>query len=121
MFFFHFFPPPPQCFSFSLPALALKQSPDAVIRQGQSVNLSCSEKKTTSTVMYWYKLPLVKDSRLTLVVSALQNGKASVEEDFQSHYKSSNIEGDRMTLFINQAFLNDSGMFYCAETQCLGC
>lgn len=87
------------------------------------MNLSCSEKKSSSTVMYWYKLPLGKDSGLILVASALAGGAANVEKDLQSRFKSSKIQGDRMTLLIEHAFLNDSGMYYCAEseTQWLGC
>ncbi|KAK4828592.1 hypothetical protein QYF61_000044 [Mycteria americana] len=97
-------------------ALALEQSLDTVIRQGQSVNLSCSKKQSSSTAMYWYKLTLGKDSRLILVASALEGAKANVEDDFKSHFKSSEIQGDRMTLLIEHAFLNDSGTYYCAET-----
>lgn len=54
---------------------------------------------------------------------ALEGGKANVEEDLQSHFKSSKIQGDRMTLLIEHAFLNDSGTYYCgeSETQWLDC
>uniref|UniRef100_A0A663FFN2 Ig-like domain-containing protein n=1 Tax=Aquila chrysaetos chrysaetos TaxID=223781 RepID=A0A663FFN2_AQUCH len=98
-------------------------SPDTVIRQGQSTNLSCSEKKSSNTVMYWFKLPLGKDSRLILVASAIEGTKANVEEEFRSRFSSSEIQGDSVTLLIQRAFLNDSGMYYCAEseTQWLGC
>lgn len=115
--------PLPQRSSFSLPVLALEQSPDTVIRQGQSTNLSCSEKKSSSTAMYWYKLPLGKDSRLTLVASAIEGTKANVEEEFRSRFSSSEIQRDSVTLLIERAFLNDSGTYYCAEseTQWLGC
>uniref|UniRef100_A0A8C8AT51 Ig-like domain-containing protein n=1 Tax=Otus sunia TaxID=257818 RepID=A0A8C8AT51_9STRI len=94
-----------------------------LIRQGQSTNLSCSKKKSISTAMHWYRLPLGKDSRLVLVASALEAGKATVEEDLRSHLKSSEIQGDKITLLIEHAFLNDSGTYYCAEseTQWLGC
>uniref|UniRef100_A0A8C3KD32 Ig-like domain-containing protein n=1 Tax=Calidris pygmaea TaxID=425635 RepID=A0A8C3KD32_9CHAR len=106
-----------------IPALSLEQSPDRVIRQGQSVNLSCSKRKSASYSLFWYKLPLGKDSRLILVASAIPGGKADVEEDFRSRLKSSGIEGDGMTLSIEHAFLNDSGTYFCAEseTQWLGC
>ncbi|CAM9648389.1 unnamed protein product [Bubo scandiacus] len=100
-------------------ALALEQSPDTVIRQGQSTNLSCSKKKSSSTAMHWYRLPLGKDSRLVLVASALEAGKATIEEDLRSHFKSSEIQGDKITLLIEHAFLNDSGMYYCTESQAL--
>ncbi|PKU28631.1 t cell receptor beta [Limosa lapponica baueri] len=116
----------PSCFLVAMlapMALALEQSPDTVIRQGQSVNLSCSKKKSNNRAMYWYKLPLGKDSRLTLAIYAFEGGKADVEEEFRSHLKSSGIQGDGMTLSIEHAFLNDSGTYYCAEseTQWLGC
>uniref|UniRef100_A0A663M746 Ig-like domain-containing protein n=1 Tax=Athene cunicularia TaxID=194338 RepID=A0A663M746_ATHCN len=112
--FFHFFL---LSVSFSLPALALEQSPDTVIEQGQSTNLSCSKKKSTSTAMHWYRLPLGKDSRLVLIASAVQAGKATVEVDLRSHFKCSEIQGDKITLLIDHAFLNDSGMYYCAESE----
>ena len=107
----------PHCSSFSLPALALEQSPDTVIRQGESVSLSCSKKKSGSTYMCWYKLPLEKDSGLVLVVSVYQGAKATVEEDFRCRVKGSEIQGDGMTLSIEHAFLNDSGTYYCAESE----
>ena len=107
----------PHCSSFSLPALALEQSPDTVIRQGESVSLSCSKKKSNTRNMYWYKLPLEKNSGLILVASALEGVKATVEENFQSHVKGSEIQGDGMTLSIEHAFLNDSGTYYCAESE----
>uniref|UniRef100_A0A8C4TQ97 Ig-like domain-containing protein n=1 Tax=Falco tinnunculus TaxID=100819 RepID=A0A8C4TQ97_FALTI len=104
-------------------SLALEQSPDTVIKQGQSVNLTCSKKSSSSVAVYWYKMPLGKDTRLIPVAHALERGKANVEEDFQSRFKSSGIQGDGMTLLIEHAFLNDSGTYYCAEneTQWLGC
>lgn len=73
--------------------------------------------------MSWYKMPLGNDSRMILVASAIMGAKAEVEENFHSHVKSSEIQGDRMELLIEHAFLNDSGTYYCAEneTQWLGC
>uniref|UniRef100_A0A8C5TC41 Ig-like domain-containing protein n=1 Tax=Malurus cyaneus samueli TaxID=2593467 RepID=A0A8C5TC41_9PASS len=98
-------------------SLALEQSPDMVIREGQSVNLECSKKKSSSIVMYWYWLPLGKDSRLTQLVTAIQRGNPVVEKDFESRFKSSKIQGDSITLSIEHAFLNDSGTYYCAESE----
>uniref|UniRef100_A0A8B9QLL8 Immunoglobulin V-set domain-containing protein n=1 Tax=Anas platyrhynchos TaxID=8839 RepID=A0A8B9QLL8_ANAPL len=43
--------------------------------------------------------------------------KASVEAAFQSHFTSSGIQGDGMTLSTEGAFLNDSGIYYCAESE----
>lgn len=87
------------------------------------MNLTCSKKKSSSSAMYWYKLPLGKDSGLILVAFAVQGSKANVEEDFQRRFKSSEIQGDGMALLLEHAFLNDSGVYYCAEseTQWLGC
>ena len=73
------------------------------------MSLSCSKKSSSSTAACWYKLPLEKDSRLVLVASALEGGKTNVEEALQSHFKSSEIQGDRMALLIEHAFLNGSG------------
>uniref|UniRef100_A0A8C6Z7L9 Ig-like domain-containing protein n=1 Tax=Nothoprocta perdicaria TaxID=30464 RepID=A0A8C6Z7L9_NOTPE len=106
----------PQSFSISLPGWALKQSPDTVTQQGQTVSLSCSEKISSNIAMYWFKQSLGKDSRLILVVSAVQGSKATIEEEFQSRFQSSEIQGDSLTLFIDQASLNDSGTYYCAES-----
>ncbi|KAF2983756.1 hypothetical protein EK904_003856 [Melospiza melodia maxima] len=37
-----------------------------VIKEGQSVNLECSNKKSSSPAMYWYLLPRVKNSSWAL-------------------------------------------------------
>lgn len=81
------------------------------------MSLTCSKMKSSSTVMYWYKMPLGNGSGLILVVTALKVGKASVEAAFQSHFTSSDIQGDGMTLSTEGAFLNDSGIYYCAESE----
>uniref|UniRef100_A0A8D2P126 Ig-like domain-containing protein n=1 Tax=Zosterops lateralis melanops TaxID=1220523 RepID=A0A8D2P126_ZOSLA len=99
------------------PVLALEQSSDLVINEGQSVNLECSEKKSSNTVMYWYMLPSQKNSRLTQLVTAVVGAKAEVEKGFEDHFKSSDIKGDSITLSIEHAFLNDSGTYYCAESE----
>ncbi|XP_032941586.1 uncharacterized protein LOC117010747 isoform X4 [Catharus ustulatus] len=95
--------------------LALEQSPDMVIKEGQSVNVECSKKKSSSTAMYWFMLPAEKNSSLTLLASAIEGGNAAVEKGFESHFKSSKIKGDSITLSMERAFLNDSGTYYCAE------
>uniref|UniRef100_A0A8C6Z7Z7 Immunoglobulin V-set domain-containing protein n=1 Tax=Nothoprocta perdicaria TaxID=30464 RepID=A0A8C6Z7Z7_NOTPE len=53
---------------------------------------------------------------LILVVSAVQGSKATIEEEFQSRFQSSEIQGDSLNLFIDQVSLNDSGTYYCAES-----
>ncbi|RMC07557.1 hypothetical protein DUI87_17031 [Hirundo rustica rustica] len=97
--------------------VALEQSPDMVIKEGQSVNLECSQKKSSNTAMYWFMRPSGKNSSLTLVVTAIVGGNAAVEKGFESHFKSSDIKGDSITLTIERAFLNDSGTYYCAESE----
>lgn len=86
-----------------------------VIKEGQSVNVECSKKKSSSTAMYWFMLPAEKNSSLTLLASAFEGGNAAVEKGFESHFKSSKIKGDSITLSMERAFLNDSGTYYCAE------
>lgn len=86
-----------------------------VIKEGQSVNVECSKKKSSSTAMYWFMLPAEKNSSLTLLASAIERGSASVEKGFESQFKSSKIKGDSITLSIEHAFLNASGTYYCAE------
>lgn len=81
------------------------------------MNLTCSKMKSSSIVMLWYKMPLGNGSGLIAVVTAIKGSKASVEAAFQSHFKSSDIQGDGMTLSILGAFLNDSGIYYCAESE----
>uniref|UniRef100_A0A8B9UFJ3 Ig-like domain-containing protein n=1 Tax=Anas zonorhyncha TaxID=75864 RepID=A0A8B9UFJ3_9AVES len=97
--------------------LALEQSPDTVIWQGEKMNVICSKMKSSSTVMYWYKMPLGNGSGMILMVTAIKGVKASVEAAFQSHFMSSDIQGDGMTLSTEGAFLNDSGIYYCAESE----
>ncbi|XP_063006382.1 uncharacterized protein LOC134414987 [Melospiza melodia melodia] len=109
----------PCCFFVAMLAplvLALEQSPDMVIKEGQSVNLECSQKKSSSSVMYWYLLPSEKNSSLTQLVYAVEGANAVVEKGFESHFKSSKIKGDSIILSIEHAFLNDSGTYYCAES-----
>ncbi|XP_039910467.1 immunoglobulin superfamily member 3-like [Hirundo rustica] len=108
----------PCCFLVAVLAplvVALEQSPDMVIKEGQSVNLECSQKKSSSTAMYWFMRPSGKNSSLTLLASAIERSNAAVEKGFESHFKSSDIKGDSITLTIERAFLNDSGTYYCAE------
>ncbi|KAM4788458.1 uncharacterized protein ACIQIH_002568 [Cyanocitta cristata] len=110
----------PCCFFVAMLAplvLALEQSPDMVIKEGQSVKVECSKKKSTSSAMYWYMLPSGKNSSLTLLASAIQGSNAAVEKEFENHFKSSNIKGDSITLSIDHAFLNHSGTYFCAENE----
>uniref|UniRef100_A0A674H9V1 Immunoglobulin V-set domain-containing protein n=1 Tax=Taeniopygia guttata TaxID=59729 RepID=A0A674H9V1_TAEGU len=71
------------------------------------------------TAMYWFVRHSKKNSSLTLLASAIEGGNAAVEKGFESHFKSSKIKGDSITLSIEHAFLNDSGTYYCAESAAL--
>ncbi|RMC07556.1 hypothetical protein DUI87_17030 [Hirundo rustica rustica] len=99
------------------PVVALEQSPDMVVKEGQSVNLECSQMKSSSTTLYWFMRPSEKNSSLTQLAFAIEGGNAEVEKGFESHFKSSDIKGDSITLTIERAFLNDSGTYYCAESE----
>lgn len=57
------------------------------------------------------------------MASVYQGSKADVEKDFKDRFKNSEIQGDGMTLLIEHAFVDDSGTYYCAEseTQWLSC
>uniref|UniRef100_A0A8C3J7I2 Ig-like domain-containing protein n=1 Tax=Calidris pygmaea TaxID=425635 RepID=A0A8C3J7I2_9CHAR len=58
--------------SLLFPGQALQQSPDTVVREGDSVTLNCSQKKNPFSDMYWYKLPTGKDTTLQLVVYSVE-------------------------------------------------
>uniref|UniRef100_A0A8C3QLQ3 Ig-like domain-containing protein n=1 Tax=Cyanoderma ruficeps TaxID=181631 RepID=A0A8C3QLQ3_9PASS len=105
------------CISAGLLLSSLEQSPDMVIKEGQSVNLECSKKKSSYRAMYWYMRASQKNSSLTQLVYAYEGAKAVVEKGFEGHFKSSDIKGDSITLSIEHAFLNDSGTYYCAESE----
>ncbi|XP_036236751.1 uncharacterized protein LOC118685356 [Molothrus ater] len=110
----------PCCFFVAMLAplvLALEQSPDMVIKEGQSVNLECSKKKSSNRAMYWFLQPSEKNSSLTQLAYAFEGLNAEVEKGFERHFKSSKIEGDSISLSIEHAFLNDSGTYYCAESE----
>ncbi|XP_063249498.1 uncharacterized protein LOC134548527 [Prinia subflava] len=110
----------PSCFFVAMLAplvLALEQSPDMVIKEGQSVKLECSKMKSISTAMAWFLLPSEKNSSMTQMVYAYEGSTAAVEKGFEGHFKSSDIKGDSITLSIDHAFLNDSGTYYCAESE----
>lgn len=81
------------------------------------MSLTCSKMNPSYYTMYWYKMPLGNGSGMILMVTAVKGAKASVEAAFQSHFMSSDIQGDGMTLSTEGAFLNDSGIYYCAESE----
>lgn len=117
---------PPTCLtshvSFLLfPGQALQQSPDTIVRVGDSVTLNCSEKGNAIMTMYWYKLPMGKDASLQLVVYAVEGGAAEIEKEFKNHVQSNGTKDNSLSVRIDHALLNDSGTYFCAnqDTQCL--
>uniref|UniRef100_A0A8C3J4U6 Ig-like domain-containing protein n=1 Tax=Calidris pygmaea TaxID=425635 RepID=A0A8C3J4U6_9CHAR len=97
---------------------ALQQSPDTVVREGDSVTLNCSQKGSTFSAMYWYKLPTGKDATLQLVVYSVEGGRADIEKEFRNHFQSNGAKGYRLSVEIDYALLNDSGTYFCAKADC---
>ncbi|XP_068257878.1 M1-specific T cell receptor beta chain-like [Nyctibius grandis] len=94
---------------------ALQQSPDTVVRVGDSVTLNCSQKGNAFSAMYWYKLPMGKDATLQLVVYSVEGGVAEIEKKFINHFQSNGTKGNSLSVEIDHALLNDSGTYFCAE------
>ncbi|XP_059680044.1 T cell receptor beta constant 2 [Gavia stellata] len=94
---------------------ALQQSPDTVVRVGDSVTLNCSQEGNAFSNMYWYKLPMGKDATLQLVVHSVEGGKADIEKEFRNHFQSNGTKDYCLSVKIDHALLNDSGTYFCAE------
>uniref|UniRef100_A0A8C3JL99 Immunoglobulin V-set domain-containing protein n=1 Tax=Calidris pygmaea TaxID=425635 RepID=A0A8C3JL99_9CHAR len=65
------------CFSLREPGCWLSYRTYTVVREGDSVTLNCSQKGSTFTAMYWYKLPTGKDATLQLVCSTFGLAESS--------------------------------------------
>ncbi|KAF2988475.1 hypothetical protein EK904_013650 [Melospiza melodia maxima] len=65
--------------------------------------------------MYWYKLPMEKDTRMQLVVYSVEGGKADIEKEFQNRFQSSGTRNNHLAVQIQHALLNDTGTYFCAE------
>ncbi|KAK4828593.1 hypothetical protein QYF61_000045 [Mycteria americana] len=94
---------------------ALQQSPDMAVRVGDSVTLSCSQKGSAFSTMYWYKLSKGKDATLQLIVQSVEGGTASIEKEFSNHFQSNGTKGSRLSVEIGHALLNASGTYFCAK------
>lgn len=97
------------------PGHAVQQSPDTVVRVGESVILNCAKKQSVFSAMYWYKLPVGKDTTLQLVVYSVEGGVAEIEKEFRNRFQSNGTKGNRLSVEIDYALLNDSGTYFCAE------
>uniref|UniRef100_A0A8C6ZAL1 Ig-like domain-containing protein n=1 Tax=Nothoprocta perdicaria TaxID=30464 RepID=A0A8C6ZAL1_NOTPE len=101
--------------AFLLGGLAIQQTPDTVVRVGDSLTLSCSQEGSPFAGMYWYKLPVENDARLQLVVYSLEGGKAEFEKVFENHFQSNGTKHSRLSMEIDRALVNDSGTYFCAK------
>uniref|UniRef100_A0A8C3K3H6 Ig-like domain-containing protein n=1 Tax=Calidris pygmaea TaxID=425635 RepID=A0A8C3K3H6_9CHAR len=108
----------PPISSLLFPGQALQQSPDTVVREGDSVTLNCSQKGSTFSYMYWYKVPTGKDATLQLVVYSVEGGRADIEKEFRNHFQSNGAKGYRLSVEIDYTLLNDSGTYFCAKADC---
>ncbi|KAF2981688.1 hypothetical protein EK904_011078, partial [Melospiza melodia maxima] len=94
---------------------ALQQSPDTVVRVGDTVTLQCSASGKTFVNMYWYKSPKEKECRMQLVVHSVEGGKADIEKEFQNRFQSNGTRNNHLAVQIQHALLNDTGTYFCAE------
>uniref|UniRef100_A0A8V0ZUM1 T cell receptor beta variable 6-5 n=1 Tax=Gallus gallus TaxID=9031 RepID=A0A8V0ZUM1_CHICK len=94
---------------------ALQQTPDMIVRLGDSLTLNCSHKESGNWNMFWYKLPVGKNTTLQLIVRSLVGNKAEFEEEFKSRFQSSGTKGNSLSMAIDHVLLNDSGTYFCAK------
>ncbi|KAL2311224.1 hypothetical protein Nmel_002917 [Mimus melanotis] len=94
---------------------ALQQSPDTVVRVGDSVTLECSASAKNYIHLYWYKLPVEKNARMQLVVYSMEGRKADIEKEFQNRFQSNGTKNNHLSVKIDHALLNDTGTYFCAE------
>ncbi|XP_032941631.1 uncharacterized protein LOC117010747 isoform X9 [Catharus ustulatus] len=94
---------------------ALQQSPDTVVRVGDSVTLECSGSGNAFRTMCWYKLPMERDANMQLVVYSVEGRKADIEKEFQNRFQSNGTKNNHLSVKIEHALLNDTGTYFCAE------
>ncbi|RLV61774.1 hypothetical protein DV515_00020054, partial [Chloebia gouldiae] len=99
----------------SEPGWALQQSPDTIVRVGDTVTLECSGLGNVVKTMYWYKLPVEKDVSMQLVVYSVEGGKADIEKEFKNRFQSNGTRNNHLSVKIQHALLNDTGTYFCAE------
>nr|ABU93631.1 T cell receptor beta [Gallus gallus] len=94
---------------------ALQQTPDMIVRLGDSLTLNCSDKESVIQTMFWYKLPVGKNATLQLIVRSVEGSKAEFEEEFKSRFQSSGTKEKSLSMAIDHVLLNDSGTYFCAN------
>nr|ABU93637.1 T cell receptor beta [Gallus gallus] len=94
---------------------ALQQTPDMIVRLGDSLTLNCSHKESVIPTMFWYKLPVGKNATLQLIVRSVEGSKAEFEEEFKSRFQSSGTKEKSLSMAIDHVLLNDSGTYFCAK------
>nr|ABU93630.1 T cell receptor beta [Gallus gallus] len=96
---------------------ALQQTPDMIVRLGDSLTLNCSDKESGAWTMFWYKLPVGKNATLQLIVRSVEGSKAEFEEEFKSRFQSSGTKEKSLSMAIDHVLLNDSGTYFCAKQE----
>ncbi|OXB71394.1 UNVERIFIED_CONTAM: hypothetical protein H355_002147 [Colinus virginianus] len=94
---------------------ALQQTPDTVVRLGDSPTLNCSHKESGIWTMYWYKMPVGKNATLQLILYSVEGNKAEIEKEFKSRFQSSGTKGNSLSVKIDNVLLSDSGTYFCAK------
>ena len=116
---FNSFHSSPFLFFFPFLGWALQQTPDMIVRLGDSLTLNCSHKESVIQTMFWYKLPVGKNATLQLIVRSVEGNKAEFEEEFKSRFQSSGTKGNSLSMAIDHVLLNDSGTYFCAKQDTL--
>ena len=106
-------------FFFAFLGWALQQTPDMIVRLGDSLTLNCSHKESVIQTMFWYKLPVGKNATLQLIVRSVEGNKAEFEEEFKSRFQSSGTKEKSLSMAIDHVLLNDSGTYFCAKQDTL--
>lgn len=96
---------------------ALQQTPDTLVRLGDSLTLNCSHKESGIWTMYWYKQAVGKNTTMQLIVRSVEGTKADFEEEFKSRFQSSGTKENSLSVTIDRVLLSDSGTYFCASEQ----
>lgn len=97
------------------PGWALQQSPDTVVRVGDTVTLECSASGNEFRSMSWYKLPMEKDVSMQLVVYSAEGTEADFGVEFKHRFQSNGTKNNHLSVKIPSVLLNDTGTYLCAE------
>ena len=90
-----------------------------IVRLGDSLTLNCSHKESVIPTMFWYKLPVGKNTTLQLIVHSMKGSKAEFEEEFKSRFQSSGTKEKSLSVAVDHILLNDSGTYFCAKQDTL--